>query len=88
MRIRRWLDQTVAWVPPKSLLGQAIAYALGQWPILITFLDDAHLEVDNNRTENAIRPLLAARAGHLASLAQDRARSRRGNTTYLKLDAV
>ena len=33
MRIRRWLDTTATRVLPKGLLGQAIAYALGQWPI-------------------------------------------------------
>jgi transposase len=61
MRIRRWLDQAERRAAPKSLLGQAIAYALGQWPILITFLEDGHLELDNNRSENAIRPFVVGR---------------------------
>jgi hypothetical protein len=34
---------------------------LGQWPILITFLDDGQLEIDNNRAENAIRPFVLGR---------------------------
>lgn len=67
MRIRRWLDKAAARVAPKSLLGQAITYALGQWPILITFLEDGHLEVDNNRTENAIRPFVVGRKNFLFS---------------------
>lgn len=65
MRMRRWLDQAAARAAPKSLLGQAIAYALGQWPILITFLDDGHLEIDNNRSENAIRPFVVGRKNWL-----------------------
>jgi transposase len=65
VRIRQWLDTAAARVLPKSLLGQAIGYALNQWPTLITFLDDGHLEIDNNRTENAIRPFVVGRKGWL-----------------------
>ena len=65
MRIRHWLDKAAARVLPKSLLGQAIGYALNQWPTLITFLDDGHLEIDNNRTENAIRPFVVGRKAWL-----------------------
>jgi len=41
---------------PQSLLGQAIDYALGQWPTLTVFLENGQLEIDNNLVENAIRP--------------------------------
>jgi transposase len=41
---------------PKSLLGQAIDYALAQWPTLAVYLGDGRVEIDNNRVENAIRP--------------------------------
>lgn len=41
---------------PQSLLGQAIDYALGQWPTLEVFLKDSRIEIDNNLVENAIRP--------------------------------
>lgn len=41
---------------PKSLLGQALGYALGQWPSLLPYLSDGRLEIDNNLVENAIRP--------------------------------
>jgi transposase len=40
---------------PQSLLGQAIGYALGQWPTLSLYLDNGRLEIDNNLVENAIR---------------------------------
>jgi transposase len=41
---------------PRSLMGKAIDYALGQWPALLIFLEDGRLEIDNNLIENAIRP--------------------------------
>lgn len=37
-------------------MGQAIDYALNQWPALLLFLEDGRLEIDNNLIENAIRP--------------------------------
>jgi transposase len=41
---------------PKSLLGEAIDYALGQWPTLQVYLSNGRVEIDNNLVENAIRP--------------------------------
>jgi transposase len=41
---------------PQSLLGQAIDYALSQWPTLEVYLQDGRIEIDNNLVENAIRP--------------------------------
>lgn len=37
-------------------MGRAIDYALAQWPVLLVFLGDDRVEIDNNRVENAIRP--------------------------------
>lgn len=63
--INVWLDKTVTRTPPKGLLGKAIHYALGQWPILTTFLEDGRLEIDNNTAENAIRPFVIGRKNWL-----------------------
>ena len=41
---------------PQSSLGQAIDYALSQWPTLTVYLNDGRVEIDNNLVENAIRP--------------------------------
>lgn len=38
-------------------MGQAIAYALGQWSGLEIYLSDGRVELDNNLCENTIRPL-------------------------------
>jgi hypothetical protein len=48
-----------AWLPgclPQSPLGKAIKYALAEWEPLNCYLRDGRLEIDNNLTENAIRP--------------------------------
>ena len=41
---------------PQSPLGKAIRYTLSQWQPLTRCLEDGRLEIDNNLTENAIRP--------------------------------
>jgi transposase len=41
---------------PQSPLGKAARYALGEWAPLTRYLEDGRLEIDNNLTENAIRP--------------------------------
>jgi hypothetical protein len=41
---------------PQSPLGQAISYALNQWPLLARILEHGEVELDNNLVENAIRP--------------------------------
>ncbi len=66
-KIKTWLDEKVGKVLPKSPLGEAIAYALGRWPKLITYLEDDHIEIDNNRAENAIRPFVIGRKAWLFS---------------------
>lgn len=43
-------------IRPKSRLGLALRYALGQWPAMQTFLEDGRVEIDNNLVENGIRP--------------------------------
>lgn len=52
--LRHWKKHSR--ILPKSLLGQAIDYALGQWPALLPWLANGRLEIDNNLVENAIRP--------------------------------
>jgi transposase len=65
--IKTWLDDKASKVLPKGLLGEAIQYTRKQWPILITFLKDGHLELDNNLAENAIRPFAVGRKAWLFS---------------------
>ena len=41
---------------PQSPLGKAAKYCLNEWTALTCYLEDGRLEIDNNLTENAIRP--------------------------------
>jgi transposase len=41
---------------PKSTMGKAVSYALGQWKSLEVYLKEPEIEIDNNLVENAIRP--------------------------------
>ena len=43
-------------VLPQSPLGKAARYCLAEWRPLMRYLSDGRLEIDNNLTENAIRP--------------------------------
>jgi hypothetical protein len=55
-RLHRALEKLQPRYLPKSLLGEAIGYALKQWPLLVGFLEHGEVEIDNNLVENAIRP--------------------------------
>ena len=44
-------------VPPKTRLGQAIHYLLGQQPSLLRCLTEPRARIDNNLVEQSIRPL-------------------------------
>lgn len=43
-----WLEAERPKHLPKGPMGEAIAYALNQWPTLVAFLEDARVPVDNN----------------------------------------
>lgn len=66
-KIKAWLDDKAPKALPKSLLGTAIGYTLGLWPQLNVFLEDGHIEIDNNLAENAIRPFVLGRKAWLFS---------------------
>lgn len=51
-RLQNVLDRVL----PQSPLGKAARYCLAEWAALNRYLTDGRLEIDNNLTENAIRP--------------------------------
>ena len=55
-RIGKALEKLKPRYLPQSLLGKAIQYTLGLWPRLGIYLGNGRVEIDNNLTENAIRP--------------------------------
>ena len=60
-----WLKEAAIITPPKSRLGKALNYTLGQWPRLIKYLDNGIIKMDNNQAENAIRPFVVGRKNWL-----------------------
>lgn len=65
--LRAWLDKRKPEVPPKSKLGEALAYLDKYWPKLVRYLERGDLPIDNNRAENAIRPFVIGRKNWLFS---------------------
>ena len=58
---------------PKSALGKACEYALGQWSALETYLKNGTVEIDNNRCEQGIRPIALGRKNWMHIGSQDSA---------------
>lgn len=50
---------------PKSPMGVALEYTIKRWDILLNYLYDGSLEIDNNWVENAIRPNALGRKNYL-----------------------
>lgn len=63
--LRRWLDETLPLVPPKTALGEALGYLQKYWPRLIRYTERGDLPIDNNPAENAIRPFVVGRKAWL-----------------------
>jgi hypothetical protein len=50
---------------PQSPMGKAVNYALAEWSALNGYLEDGRLEIDNNLTENALRPSCVGKKNYL-----------------------
>lgn len=68
---KQWLDTMWPTVLPQSPLGKAFQYCFNRWPGLIRFLEDGRLEIDNNLTEQAIKPFVIARKNFLFASSVD-----------------
>lgn len=60
-----WIVGQYVKVLPKSSIGQAFAYCINRWIPLSNYILDGHLEIDNNLTENALRPVALGRKNYL-----------------------
>jgi transposase len=63
--LRQWLEAEQAKVLPKSLMGQAIAYALRHWQALTRYVSDGFLDIDNNIAERTLRHIAVGRKNWL-----------------------
>jgi len=65
-RIGPWLDsEAVRGVLPKSPLAKAAGYLRNQWSALDVYLGDGRVPIDNDQSEQAIRPLTVGRSNWL-----------------------
>lgn len=64
-KVKKWLDAETHRVLPKSPMGVAISYALGQWQALNRYLEDGDLNIDNNAAERVLRPIAIGRKNWL-----------------------
>jgi transposase len=64
-KFKTWLDEIYPTLLPKSSLGNAVNYCIKYWSGLVRFLEDGRLEIDNNLTEQEIKPLVIARKNFL-----------------------
>lgn len=64
-RLKAWLVAQSSRQLPKSPLGTAIRYALGQWDELGVFLTDAAVPLDNNASERSLRRIALGRRNYL-----------------------
>jgi transposase len=65
-RMRCWLDSDAAKrALPRSAIGQALGYLRNQWSALQVYLTDARIPIDNDQSEQIIRPLTVGRSNWL-----------------------
>lgn len=65
--MKTWIDERGEKDHPKSLLSQALTYARNQWAHVIRYIENGKLSIDNNFTENRIRPFAIGRKNWLFS---------------------
>jgi transposase len=59
--IENYLQAEKPKVLPKSPMGVAIDYTLSNWEALLRYTEDGDLEIDNNRAERSLRPIVVGR---------------------------
>jgi len=59
--LENWLHAQLPKISGKSPLAQAIRYALGRMPKARSYLENGHLELENNTAERAVKPVAIGR---------------------------
>jgi hypothetical protein len=55
--LKAWITETLATLPQKQKLAEAMRYALSRWEALGVYIHDGRVEIDNNIAERAMRPI-------------------------------
>lgn len=58
---KEWIDASISKVPTSLKTGEALSYALSEWPKLVRILDDGRIPLDTNFVEGRIRPFTIGR---------------------------
>jgi hypothetical protein len=77
-----WLEAEEVKVLPKSPMGEAIAYARSNWAALSRYLEAEYLSIDNNASENAMRPIAVGRKNSYDRLSSLGARGDRSCSSW------
>jgi transposase len=67
LELKEWMEKSLVHAVPQSKLGNALVYMQHLWKELTSYLLDGMLEIDNNNTENKIRPFAIGRKNWLFS---------------------
>jgi transposase len=67
--IKRWIDEQLPLILPRSPMAQAMQYTLNQWDALNRYVEQGYLNIDNNAAERALKRVAIGRknwlfAGH------------------------
>src|SRR6266404_5057910 len=63
--LRQWFEATLSQLSRKSDTTVAIRYALSRWDALVRYIDDGHIEIDNNPAERSLRGVALGRKNYL-----------------------
>ena len=63
--MRQWFESTLSKLSRKSDTTAAIRYALSRWDALARYIEDGHIEIDNNAAERSLRGVALGRKNYL-----------------------
>jgi len=63
--LRKWFEATLSNLSRKSETTVAIRYALSRWDALTRYIEDGHIEIDNNAAERSLRGVALGRKNYL-----------------------
>lgn len=65
LEFKNWLIKKQTQAPPQSPLGKAVFYFIEHWDELVIYLEHGFLDIDNNFTEQRIKPFAVGRKNWL-----------------------
>jgi transposase len=63
--LRQWFETTLSKLSRKSDTTAAIRYVLSRWDALTRYIEDGHIEIDNNAAERSLRGVALGRKNYL-----------------------